>query len=386
MPSGIGTLAPMPKLQLFNSTGTAPAAGYKLFTYVAGSSTKLATYTDNLFAGANANPIILDSAGRATVFLPELSYKFVLALPTDSDPPTSPIWTVDGIQGVPQQAGNTDVAGIAGEILAAGDIVYLGTADGKWHLSTNAAAASSVDAQSIGIVITGAAEDAAIVVRIAGRVVTVGALTLAATYYLTTAGDLVTPTPAAAISRPFGFADTTHSLVFPITETGSAALRTALKMIGFSAGQANAAGAGDTLLNNYSITIPAGYLSQGEALVLDGTFSVVNRATARAAKIKVGGGSLVTLFTTSTAATMVIPFRYVIRRRTSATGSITGVAWIDAASGGAPVNYMINAAAGAVDWTAGQTLAIYAVGTNVDDIVLTDYSVYPLRSYQNALV
>jgi hypothetical protein len=320
------------------------------------------------------------------VFLPELSYKFVFTSPTDTDPPTSPIWTVDGVQGVPQQAGNTDVAGIAGEVLAAGDIVYLGTADGKWHLSTTAAAASSVDAQAIGIVITGGAEDAAIVVRIAGRVTTVGALTLASVYYLTTAGDLVTPTPAGAISRPFGFADTTHSLVFPITETGSAALRTALKMFGFSAGQSNDATAADTTLASYAVTIPAGYLAQGEGIVIDGTFTVAARATARTAKIKVGAaGTVVTLFTTGAGA-CTVPFRYVIRRRTSTTGSITGVALIDALTAGAPTNYMINAALGAVDWTITQTLNMISLGTNAADIVLTDYSVYPLRSYQNALV
>ena len=218
MPSGIGTICPLPKLTLFTNAG-APAVGYQLFTYIAGSATKQATYTDSLFAGANTNPIILDSAGRATVFLPELSYKFVFASPTDTDPPTSPIWTVDGVQGVPQQAGNTDVAGIAAVAVVAGEMVYLGAATGKWNLTTNATAAASVDAATVGIVITGGAIDAAIVVRIAGRVITVGALTLGATYYLTTAGALVTPSPAPAGVRPFGFADTTHSLVFPVTET-----------------------------------------------------------------------------------------------------------------------------------------------------------------------
>jgi hypothetical protein len=53
MPSGIGTICPLPKLQLFTNAG-APAVGYQLFTYIAGSATKQATYTDSLFAGTLA--------------------------------------------------------------------------------------------------------------------------------------------------------------------------------------------------------------------------------------------------------------------------------------------------------------------------------------------
>ena len=41
-------------------------AGGKLWTYVAGSTTPLTTYTDSSGRVANANPIILDSAGRVT--------------------------------------------------------------------------------------------------------------------------------------------------------------------------------------------------------------------------------------------------------------------------------------------------------------------------------
>ena len=83
-------------MQLFTNGGL-PAAGYQLFCYEAGTTTKLDTYSDSDLTVPNANPIVLDSAGRATVFLQPLSYKFVFASPTDTDPPTSPIWTVDNI-------------------------------------------------------------------------------------------------------------------------------------------------------------------------------------------------------------------------------------------------------------------------------------------------
>jgi hypothetical protein len=81
-----------------------PAIGYKLFTYTAGSSTKQTTYTDKDGLVPQTNPIILDSLGYPTngpIWLTVgQTYKFVLAPSTDTDPPTSPIKTFDGVTGV----------------------------------------------------------------------------------------------------------------------------------------------------------------------------------------------------------------------------------------------------------------------------------------------
>jgi len=58
-----------------------PLAGGLIYTYQAGSSTPLATYTDNGGTTANANPIVLDSSGRVPneVWLfTGYSYKFVI--------------------------------------------------------------------------------------------------------------------------------------------------------------------------------------------------------------------------------------------------------------------------------------------------------------------
>jgi hypothetical protein len=56
-----------------------PVSGAKIHTYVAGSSTNLATYTDAALTVANANPVVCDSAGRAVIFLQNLPYKIVVA-------------------------------------------------------------------------------------------------------------------------------------------------------------------------------------------------------------------------------------------------------------------------------------------------------------------
>jgi hypothetical protein len=80
-----------------------PATGAKVFTYVAGSSTKQNTYTDEGGLTANPNPIVLDARGEPPndIWLTEgQSYKFVFTASTDTDPPTSPIRTIDDITGV----------------------------------------------------------------------------------------------------------------------------------------------------------------------------------------------------------------------------------------------------------------------------------------------
>lgn len=85
-------LAPYPKLRFFDSSGD-PLSGGKLYTYVAGGVVPATTYTDQTGGTANPNPVVLDGAGEAAVWLdPAVSYKFVLA---DSDDVVQ--YTVDGV-------------------------------------------------------------------------------------------------------------------------------------------------------------------------------------------------------------------------------------------------------------------------------------------------
>jgi hypothetical protein len=92
-------------LQFFNpSNAGTPGSGYKLFTYIAGTSTKQSTWIDSTQTIQNANPIILDAngvaAGSASSGVwgdPTLNYKFVWAPANDTDPPTSPIRSIDNI-------------------------------------------------------------------------------------------------------------------------------------------------------------------------------------------------------------------------------------------------------------------------------------------------
>jgi len=82
---------PTPKHQFFDNNGD-PLSGGKLYSYVAGTTTPLATYTDAVGDTQNANPVILDSEGRANVFIGNANYKFKLTDSNDVE-----IWTVDSI-------------------------------------------------------------------------------------------------------------------------------------------------------------------------------------------------------------------------------------------------------------------------------------------------
>ena len=73
----MATLLGTIKQRFFDLNG-APLAGGKLYSFEAGTSTPLATFTDESGGVANDNPVILDSGGYADVWLGGNQYKFVL--------------------------------------------------------------------------------------------------------------------------------------------------------------------------------------------------------------------------------------------------------------------------------------------------------------------
>lgn len=85
------SLSPTPKLQFFDLNGD-PLSGGLLYTYAAGTTTPLASYTDSTGLIANTNPIVLDSRGEANVWLGAAIYKFALYTSAGVL-----IWTVDNI-------------------------------------------------------------------------------------------------------------------------------------------------------------------------------------------------------------------------------------------------------------------------------------------------
>jgi hypothetical protein len=86
----MGAIINYPKFKAQDSAGV-PLIGGLLYTYVTGTTTPKATYSDAGLSVQNANPVVLDSNGEAPIF-GSGTYKLVLQ---DSDGVT--LWTFDGV-------------------------------------------------------------------------------------------------------------------------------------------------------------------------------------------------------------------------------------------------------------------------------------------------
>jgi hypothetical protein len=99
----VGTYIPAVPSQYLDNNGD-PCNGCLLYSYSAGTTTPLSTYSDVALSVANANPVVLDSAGRATIFLSANSYKFVLKSSAGAT-----IWTRDSIASVALSAASNQI-------------------------------------------------------------------------------------------------------------------------------------------------------------------------------------------------------------------------------------------------------------------------------------
>lgn len=118
-------LSPPPKAQFLDANG-APLAGGKVYTYQAGTTTPLATYTTAGGTTPNANPVILDARGEADIwYAPGVSYKVVLRTSADAL-----IWTVDNIAMSGSMATqNADSVNITGGTIGSG-VTFAGSITG----------------------------------------------------------------------------------------------------------------------------------------------------------------------------------------------------------------------------------------------------------------
>jgi hypothetical protein len=194
-----GTSMPTAVHQFFDNNGD-PLSGCKLYTYAAGTSTPLNTYTDATLGVANANPVVCDAAGRLTAFLSPTSYKLVLKTSADVT-----VWSADNVSAIPLAEVEMDVSGTAGETLTAGQVAVMSdgtssTTAGRWYKADADATYTSTGATAVGIVQTSAAAGATTSVRLQGRVTGLSGLTAGTTYFVSaTAGALTGTAPANAM-------------------------------------------------------------------------------------------------------------------------------------------------------------------------------------------
>lgn len=130
--------------QFFDSNGD-PLSGGRLYTYAAGTTTPVTTYTSYTGSTPNTNPIVLDSAGRPAeqVWVPTTqNMKFVLKTSADVE-----VWTKDHIP--------------AFNSASASDIFYTAPFTGAVQTTVSAALSQYVSVKDFGAVGNGSANDTA---------------------------------------------------------------------------------------------------------------------------------------------------------------------------------------------------------------------------------
>jgi hypothetical protein len=103
--------------QFFDNSGI-PLAGGLIYTYAAGTTTPLATYTSASGTTNNTNPIILNSAGRpdSEIWLNGgYSYKFVLKNSSNVQ-----IWSMDNLSGLPSASTQSYQSATQGQTVFSG--------------------------------------------------------------------------------------------------------------------------------------------------------------------------------------------------------------------------------------------------------------------------
>ena len=109
-----------------------PLSGGLLYTYSAGTTTPYSTWTDSTLGTPNANPIILNSAGRPPneIWFDSSSYKFVLM-----DSAFNTLGTWDGLVGTAGPAGSTPVisgTSLTSQTIGTGSFTFVTQANIAW--------------------------------------------------------------------------------------------------------------------------------------------------------------------------------------------------------------------------------------------------------------
>ena len=207
-----GTVIPNPVFTGIDSNGD-PFSGGKLHTYAAGTTTNQVTYSNVGLTSANANPVVLDSAGRATIFTAVgTSFKYVLKNSSNVT-----IWTADNINAVPTSTATLDITVTAGEDLSALEAVYISQGDGsktagRAYLTDADTTYSSSSSVVVGVVVSDIANAGTGSVRVGGAISGYTGLTAGSKQYVSgTAGEITATAPTNV--RLIGQANNTTTIV-----------------------------------------------------------------------------------------------------------------------------------------------------------------------------
>jgi microcystin-dependent protein len=150
--------------QFFDDSGV-PLSGGLIYTYTAGGTTPLITYTSISGLIANSNPIVLDSAGRVNeVWIPEgVSYKMVVQNANNvivgtfdnlNPVPTLPVSIANGGTGATTASGAVTNLGLGTFLVPTGTIIMWpsNTIPGDWKLCDGSAILRSTYANLYAII------------------------------------------------------------------------------------------------------------------------------------------------------------------------------------------------------------------------------------------
>ncbi len=155
----------------------------------------------------------------------------------------------------------------------------------------------------------------------------------------------------------------------------------------FSAGQSSGGGGADTQLSGFNVTVPANYLSvPGASLLIDVTWTHGAQNEAKTVKFKVGGGTLISVFTLTLAVSYPMIGRLVITRRTSTTGGLVGLFTLGSHNTAVASAIHTNSALGAVNWATDQIMYWYATTTTATALRLNEVTVTGLGGISGTLV
>lgn len=214
----LGVVTAFPKYFALDNNGN-PLQGGRLYVYVAGTSTPATTYSDVDLTIPNTNPVILDSGGRATIFVAPGSYKFVQNTFTDAA-----VWSQDNISSTSFTT-SIFVSGVSGETIGSGASVYLSQGDGgrtagRWYLMDADFAYASSLAVMTGWANTAIPVGAAGQIQLAGSVAIVG-LVAGLVYYASATAGAITTTPPVN-RRIVGVANTAGTLLLGVEQAWTA--------------------------------------------------------------------------------------------------------------------------------------------------------------------
>lgn len=219
----MASLMPQAKQQYFDSDGN-PLAGGKVYTYAAGTTTPLATYTTAAAGTPNANPVILDSRGEASIFFGSSNYKIVVTTAADAA-----VWTQDNLTG--------DAAASALALLAASSgsslVGFIQSGTGAVSTTVQAKLRESVSVKDFGAVGDGVTDDTAAIQAAITAAGVGGRLSFFGTHVLTsTIRPLSSQTWVGASGCDFYFTATSSS---PGVEFTSSSNFASVENIGFRA-------------------------------------------------------------------------------------------------------------------------------------------------------